>query len=153
LKTVGRVDDLDRSILKLLQEDSRMSYRQIAKDLDVSHVSVSNRVKAMEDDGVIRGYTVVTDPDSLGSYPLCLRISTVSGSDLSDIGAEIAKYQEISVVLRVSGECELLALAMCRDRQSALELLDEISGVHGIGKAESHVVLEAIKLSGHKLKP
>ena len=153
MKAVGRIDDLDRDILKLLQSDSRMSYREIAKALDVSHVSVSTRIKAMEKRGVIRGYTVVTDPDTLGSYPLCLRISADSGSDLSVIGFKVAEHEDISVVLRVSGECELLALAMCRDRQSAVELLDEISSIPGIEKAESHVVLEAIKLSGHKLKP
>ncbi|MFH2111376.1 MAG: Lrp/AsnC family transcriptional regulator [Candidatus Bathyarchaeota archaeon] len=153
MKAVGRIDDLDRDILKLLQADSRMSYREIAKALDVSHVSVSTRIKAMEESGVIMGYTVVTDPDALGSYPLCLRISASSGSDLSVIGFKVAEHEEISVVLRVSGECELLALAMCRDRQSAVELLDEMSGIPGIDKAESHVVLEAIKLSGRKLKP
>jgi DNA-binding Lrp family transcriptional regulator len=147
------IDDLDRDILKLLQADSRMSYREMAKALDVSHVSVSTRIKAMEESGVIMGYTAVTDPDALNSYPLCLRISASSGSDLSEIGSRVAEHEEISVVLRVSGECELLALAMCRDRQSAVELLDEISGIPGIDKAESHVVLEAIKLSGRKLKP
>jgi Lrp/AsnC family transcriptional regulator for asnA, asnC and gidA len=153
LKSEGRIDDLDREILKLLQSDSRMSYRDVAKALNVSHVSVSTRVKAMEESGIIKGYTVVTDPDALGSYPLCLRISAGSGSDLSEIGAKVAEYQDISVVLRVSGECELLALAMCRDRQSAVELLDKIGGIPGIDKAESHVVLESIKLSGHELKP
>lgn len=153
MKAVGRIDDLDRDILKLLQADSRMSYREIAKALDVSHVSVSTRIKAMEEGGLIRGYTVITDPDALDSYPLCLRISAGSGSDLSAIGSRVAEHEEISVVLRVSGECELLALAMCRDRQLAVKLLDEISGIPGIEKAESHVVLEAIKLSGRKLKP
>jgi Lrp/AsnC family transcriptional regulator for asnA, asnC and gidA len=153
VKAVGVIDDLDRDILKLLQADSRMSYREMAKALDVSHVSVSTRIKALEESGVIMGYTAVTDPDALGSYPLCLRISASSGSDLSEIGSRVAEHEEISVVLRVSGECELLALAMCRDRQSAVELLDEISGIPGIDKAESHVVLEAIKLSGRKLKP
>jgi len=153
VKAVARIDDLDRDILRLLEADSRMSYREIAKSLNVSHVSVSTRIKAMEEDGVIQGYTTVTDPDALGSYPLCLRISAGSGSDLSTIGFKVAEHKEISVVLRVSGECELLALAMCRDRQSAVELLDEISGIPGIEKAESHVVLEAIKLSGLKLKP
>ncbi len=48
---------------------------------------------------------------------------------------------------------ELLALAMCKDRKSAIRLLDEISAIPGIEKAESHVVLETIKLSGRKLKP
>lgn len=151
MKALGQIDDLDRDILKLLQADSRMSYREIAKVLDVSHVNVSSRIRAMEESGVIRGYAVVTDPDALGSYPLCLRISAAAGGDLSEIGSRVADQMEVSVVMRVSGECELLALAMCRDRQSAVELLDRISGIPGIEKAESHVVLESIKLSGRKL--
>jgi len=153
LKAADGLDELDRKILGLLQKDSRMSCREIAKALDVSHVSVSSRMRALEESGVIRGYTVVTDPDAMGSYPLCLRISAEPGSDLSEIGARVAEHEEVSVVMRVSGDCELLALAVCADRQSALGLLDEIGGIPGIGKAESHVVLEAIKLGGIKLRP
>jgi len=152
MKALGQIDDLDRDILKLLQTDSRMSYREIAKAIDVSHVNVSSRIRALEESGVIRGYAVVTDPDALGSYPLCLRISAAPGGNLSEIGSRVADQGEVSVVMRVSGECELLALAMCRDKQSALELLDRINGIPGIEKAESHVVLEAIKLGGRKLK-
>ena len=144
---------VDEKILKLLQRDSRQSYREIAKQLDISHVSVSSKVKALEESGVIKGYTTVVDPDKLNSYPLCLRISAGNGGDLSRIGAKIADYPEVSVVMRVSGDCELLALAMSENRESALKLLDEISAIKGIGKVESHIVLEAIKLAGVMLKP
>ena len=146
-------NDLDTEILKLLAEDSRQSFRELAKQLDISHVSVSSRVKALEESGVIMGYTSVTDPDKLGYYPLCLRIAASQGSDLSEIGDEIANHPEINVVMRVSGDCELLALAMCETRESALVLLDEINRIEGIARAESHIVLEAIKMGGVKLKP
>ncbi|MCW4049401.1 MAG: Lrp/AsnC family transcriptional regulator [Candidatus Bathyarchaeota archaeon] len=145
--------DLDTEILKLLQTDSRLSYREIAKQLNVSHVNVSNRIKVLEEQGKIRGYTVVLDPDSLGYYPLCLRISAESGCDFSEIGKKVAEHESINVVMRVTGDCELLALAMCPDKQSALELLDKINAIPGIEKAESHIVLESIKLSGKQLKP
>lgn len=146
-------EDLDDEIIRLLQKDSRMSYREIAKALDISHVSVSSRIKIMEDQGRIAGYTAVINPDTQRYYPLCLRISAESGGDLSEIGGKVADHEEVSVVLRVSGECELLALAMCQDRENAIRLLDEISAIPGIDKAESHVVLETIKLGGKKLKP
>jgi DNA-binding Lrp family transcriptional regulator len=145
--------DLDDEIIKLLQRDSRQSFREIAKQLDISHVSVSSKVKALEESGIIKGYTAVTDPDKLNNYPLCLRIAAGNGSDLSAIGEEIAEYPEVNVVMRVSGDCELLALAMCKNRESALKLLNEINRIKGIGKVESHIVLEAIKLGGVKLKP
>lgn len=144
---------VDEEILKLLQKNSRQSYREIAKQLDISHVSVSSKVKALEERGVIKGYTTITDPDKLNSYPLCLRISAGNGGELSKMGEKIADYPEVNVVMRVSGDCELLALARCKNRESALKLLDEISAIKGIGKVESHIVLEAIKLGGIRLKP
>ena len=112
-------DQLDNEILELLVDDARQSYRSIAKKLGVSHVNVSNRIKDMEDQGKIKAYTTIYNPDALGYYPLCLRISASTGQDLSEIGRKISEYKSIYVVMRVSGECELLALAMCLDRNSA----------------------------------
>ena len=66
--------DLDSEILRLLAGDSRQSYRELAKQLNISHVSVSSRVKAMEESGIIKGYTSVTDPDKIGFYSLCLNL-------------------------------------------------------------------------------
>ena len=68
------------------------------------------------------------------------------------VAFDLNVIEKTKVVVRVSGECELLALAMCNDRKEAIELLKEVSMISGIEKAESHVVLESIKLSGRNLK-
>ncbi|MEX2751540.1 MAG: Lrp/AsnC ligand binding domain-containing protein, partial [Candidatus Freyarchaeota archaeon] len=72
--------------------------------------------------------------------------------NLATVGREIASLPRVYVVLRVSGDCDLLVLGMCKDRQEALDLISKISSIKGIEKVESHVVLETIKLSGVKLK-
>lgn len=146
------IDDVDRKIIELLAVDARLSYRDIAKKLGASHANVSARIKRLEEGGVIKGYSVVVDPDAEGLYPLCLRISARSGHELSEIGRRVAEFPQVHVVMRVSGECELLALTLSADRQSALGLLAEINRIPGIEKAESHVVLESLKLSGFRLK-
>ena len=146
------IDSVDRQILDVLAADARLSYRDIAKRLGVSHASVSARIKKLEDGGVIRGYAAVVDPDAEGLYPLCLRISAKSGYELTEIGKKVSEFPEVHVVMRVSGECELLALTLTGDRQAALDLLAKINRIEGIEKAESHVVLESLKLSGFRLK-
>jgi Lrp/AsnC family leucine-responsive transcriptional regulator len=146
------IDSVDRQILEALARDARLSYRDIAKQLGLSHASVSARIKRLEESGVIKGYTAVINPDAEGLYPLCLRISAKSGYELGEIGRRIAEFPEVHVVMRVSGECELLALTLSGDRQAALDLLSRINRVEGIEKAESHVVLESLKLSGFRLK-
>lgn len=146
------IDFVDKQILEALAKDARLSYRDIAKMLGLSHASVSVRIKRLEDGGVIKGYAAVINPDAEGLYPLCLRISAKSGYELGEIGKRVAEFPEVYVVMRVSGECELLALTLSSDRQAALELLAKINRVKGIEKAESHVVLESIKLSGFSLR-
>ncbi len=80
---MAELNELDLKILELLEEDSRQSYREMAKKLNVSHVNVSNRIQSMEQEGIIRGYTTITNPNRLDYYALCLRISADSGTDLS----------------------------------------------------------------------
>jgi Lrp/AsnC family leucine-responsive transcriptional regulator len=149
MKEKGQLKD---KIIKLLSKDSRQSFRELAKQLNTSHVNVSNKVKFLEEKGIIAGYTSIIDPYKMGYYPLCLRISASQGGNPADFGKKISDYPEINVVMRVSGDCELLALAMCETRESALELLNQINKINGIAKVESHIVLEALKLGGIKLK-
>nr|MDO8081311.1 Lrp/AsnC family transcriptional regulator [Candidatus Freyarchaeota archaeon] len=146
------MDELDVKILQMLSSDSRLSYRDIAKELGVSHANVSSRIKKLEEDKVIRGYITILDPEYMDTYSLCIRISAKTGADLTTIGREIAGFDRVYVVLRVSGDCDLLVLGMCKNRQEAIDLISKISGVQGIEKVESHVVLETIKLAGIKLK-
>jgi DNA-binding Lrp family transcriptional regulator len=146
------IDSVDTQILDILAIDARLSYRDIAKRLGLSHASVSARIKRLEDGGVIRGYAVVINPDTEGLYPLCLRISAKSGYELGEIGRKVSGLPEVYVVMRVSGDCELLALTLSRDRQTALDLIAKINRIDGIEKAESHVILESLKLSGFRLK-
>jgi len=74
-----------------------------------------------------------------------------SGAELDKIGYQIAQYPNIEIVLHVSGECELLALINCKDRQEAVNILSEINRIPGVEKAESHIILETIKLYGKVL--
>jgi Lrp/AsnC family transcriptional regulator for asnA, asnC and gidA len=146
------IDDLDRKILAILADDSRLSFREIAKQLDISHANVSGRIRRLEELSIIKGYTVVTDPEVMDLYPLCIRVSAGAGSDLSKIGREIANIDKAQVVMRVSGDCEILVLTMSEDRQEAMSILQKISNIKGVDKAESHVVLESIKMLGKTLK-
>lgn len=146
------IDSVDAQILDILAMDARLSYRDIAKRLEVSHANISARIKKLEDDGVIRGYAAVINPDAEGLYPLCLRISAKGGYELGEIGRKVSEFPEVHVVMRVSGDCELLALTISKDKQMALDLLAKLNRIEGIEKAESHVILESLKLSGFRLK-
>ena len=60
------LDKTDRLIVEVLEKDARTSLRKIAEEVGVSLGTVSNRVKRMEESGVIRNYRVILDPDKVG---------------------------------------------------------------------------------------
>ena len=60
------MDEIDKRILRVLEADARTSLRKIAEEVGVALGTVSNRVRRMESLGIIRGYTVLLDPDKAG---------------------------------------------------------------------------------------
>lgn len=70
------LDDVDRRILRLLQEDARRSYRDLAEACGVSTPTVSAKVRALEGLGLVRGYRVVLDPKVLGRTGHVLELET-----------------------------------------------------------------------------
>ena len=60
------MDEVDKRILRVLEADARTSLRKIAEEVGVALGTVSNRVRRMESLGIIRGYTVLLDPDKAG---------------------------------------------------------------------------------------
>ncbi len=141
------LDDTDKQILELLSGDARLSYREIARKLKISHANVAGRVESMEKNGIIRGYTVVLNLEEFDLYPLCLQISIKPGAEIAKIGQLLSSFDEVSIVSRVTGECDLLVLAVCQNKNTALKFMSNVSGIEGISRIESHAVIEAIKLS------
>jgi len=70
---------------------------------------------------------------------------------LKNLIIKYLKNSKKTLVSRVSGECELLALINCNDRQEAVNILSEINRIPGVEKAESHIILETIILYGKVL--
>jgi Lrp/AsnC family leucine-responsive transcriptional regulator len=140
------MDELDKKILGLLCQDARQSYREIARKLGTSHANVANRIENMEKSGTIKGYTVVMNPENFDLYPLCMQISVKPGANVSAIGQMLSGLDEVSIVSRVTGQQDLLVLALCKDKNQAVNLMSKVSGIEGIDKMESHVVIECMKL-------
>ncbi|KUJ99636.1 MAG: Transcription regulator, Lrp/AsnC family, partial [Thermococcales archaeon 44_46] len=84
------VDELDRKIISILQEDARLSYREIAKKVGVAVGTVYNRIKRLEEEGIIRGFVPKLDYAKLG-YDLTAIIGVkAQGKRIIEIEREIA---------------------------------------------------------------
>ncbi|MGA0277472.1 MAG: Lrp/AsnC family transcriptional regulator, partial [Candidatus Kariarchaeum pelagius] len=91
------VDDLDRSILRILRQDARTTINDIAKKLDRRRATIYNRIVKMEENGVIKGYTVIPNFSSLGEDITVFVLVTLTEKEyliadsLSQIGKKLSK--------------------------------------------------------------
>ncbi|MAK33304.1 MAG: AsnC family transcriptional regulator [Acidiferrobacter sp.] len=139
------MDDVDRRILKVLEADARTSLRKIAEEVGVALGTVSNRVRRLESLGVIRGYTVLLDPDKSGwglSVVIGLRIQK---GRMINIQEKIAKDHRVYGVYDVTGDYDSMVLARAKERDDLDDLIKRVASMEGIERSVTHLVLNTVK--------
>ena len=119
--------------------------RKISEEVGVALGTVSNRVRRMESLGVIRGYTVLLDPDKAGwglSVVIGLRIEK---GRLIEIQKKIAKDNRVYGVYDVTGEHDSMVLARGKDRDDLDDLIKNVLSMSGIERSVTHLVLNSVK--------
>jgi Lrp/AsnC family leucine-responsive transcriptional regulator len=96
---------MDRQIVQLLARDGRMSYTDLAKATGLSTSAAHQRVRRLEERGVIRGYTAVVDADAIG-LPLTAFISVtpLDPSAPDDVADRLSDIEQIEACHSVAGE-------------------------------------------------
>ncbi len=118
------LDELDRQIIDALRADARLSARAIGRRLGVAAGTVGQRVARLEQTGVIRGYTAIVEPASVGR-PLgfVVGLQIAQGTPLDGILAELTAIPEIDEVLVVTGRWDLMVIGRVADPAQLNELL------------------------------
>ncbi|WP_456394984.1 Lrp/AsnC family transcriptional regulator [Thermococcus sp.] len=139
------VDELDRKILSLLQRDARLSYREIAKELKVAVGTVYNRLKRMEERGIILGFAPKLNYEKLG-YELTAIIGIkAQGKKIIEIEREIAKNEHVTCVYDVTGEYDIIAVAKFRGREDMNRFVKWLLSIDGVEKTNTHVAMDIVK--------
>ncbi len=141
------MDRLDYEILSVLQQDGRRSFTEIGKEVGVSEGTIRKRVTRLVDEGVIRIIGLV-DPHLVGfDAPAMIQIS-VSPHHLEEAAQAIAQFLEVSYLLMVSGEFDLIVEVRCRNREHLASFIrDQLQKVPGVQRTVSSLVLHTYKLA------
>ncbi len=141
------MDDLDLSILALLQSDGRRPFTDIAQALGVSEGTIRNRTTKLISDQVLHIVGLV-DPGSMGfNAPAMIGVS-VSEGDIETIAAKIASFPEVSYLIMVSGEFDLIVEVLCRDREHLANFLNqELRRVAGVERTQTFMTLRTFKMA------
>src|SRR4030067_1884780 len=107
----------DLKILQVLLEDARFSSRQVAKKVGVSVGTVLSRIKKMEEEGLIKGYSVIMDHEKIGYQLTVVMEVTVSKGRLVEMENEIAKINNVCSVYDVTGLTDAFIIAKFKNRE------------------------------------
>jgi DNA-binding Lrp family transcriptional regulator len=143
--TIVELNETDKKILKNLLEDARFSSRQIAKNVGVSVGTVLSRIKKMEDDGLIKGYSVILDHEKLGYELTVVTEITVSKGRLTEMENEIAKIPNVCGVYDVTGLTDAVIIAKFRSREDLGRFTKQLLALPFIERTNTHVALATVK--------
>ncbi len=138
-------DDLDLRILAILNEDARMSYREIAKKLDIASGTVYNRIKKMTDNGIIKGYIPILDHRKLGYDLTVLILIQVEGEYLTKVEKMLATPKEVLAVYDITGEFDVAVIARFKNTKSMNNFIKSTLKISYIRRTVTNVVLNIVK--------
>jgi Lrp/AsnC family transcriptional regulator for asnA, asnC and gidA len=141
------MDSIDHKILLILQKDGRKPFTDIAKELDISEGTVRNRVTRLLDDDIVQIVGLI-DPYQLGfDAPAIINVS-LEPTRLESAAAEIASFPEVSYLIMVSGEFDLIVEVMCRNRDALATFLNQrLRRVPGVTRTQTSIILRTFKMA------
>lgn len=146
------LDDVDKEILNLLNEDGRMSYRKISRKLDVSIGTVHNRIEKLMKTGVIKKFVPVIDHDKLG-YKLTTVIGVrVKGGVLMNWEDKTAYHKNVLCLYDVTGEYDAIMITKFKDTNDLDEFIKGMLKEKDTQRTNTQTVLNIVKEDFNSVK-
>jgi Lrp/AsnC family transcriptional regulator, regulator for asnA, asnC and gidA len=141
------LDDLDKAIIKCLQQDGRRPYAQIGRELKVPEATVRQRAEWLISRGIVQ-IVGVTDPLAMGFQQPALIGLKVEAGRLEEISQQIGALDEVTYLVVTAGRYDLVCEVVCEDNDHLLRVLTErFASIKGIRSSETLVELRFVKES------
>jgi DNA-binding Lrp family transcriptional regulator len=150
----GKLDKKDMAILSLIQENSKLTARQIAKKVNAPITTVFAKIKRMEEFGIIKKYRAILAPERLNSGTAAFILASVSyrakegDVPISQrvVAEEIAKFPEVQEVHIVTGDWDLLVKLRAESVDAVGKfVVDKLRLIKGLEKTLTCMVFETVK--------
>lgn len=122
-----------------MKKDSRSPYVDIAEKLKVSEGTVRSRVHKMTEDGIIRGFTIITSSKNVKAL---VEVRIDVNTDTEAIAKELSRYEGISEVFEVTGDQDIIAIVDVESSQSLNEIIERIRRYDNIISTRTRLILK-----------
>lgn len=143
------IDVIDRQILEILQQNARTSNAEIARQVGLAPSAVFERIRKLEERGVIRGYHAQLDPRAIGlDLTAFVLVRSDEGSYHNEVGRELATFAELLEVHNIAGEDCYIVKVRARDPLNLAETLrSRLTNLTSKVFTKTTIVLETLKES------
>jgi len=145
------IDDTDRKILEILQENAMATAKEMANDLSLTTTPIYERIKKLQKTGIIKQYVALLDADILDKSILVFMNITIKdhhSEKRNEFVQEMQKLKDVIEFYHTSGSFDFLVKVRFSDIRSFKNfLVNEVASILNMGDIESQIVLEEIKYS------
>lgn len=142
---IVKIDETDKKILNLFNEDGRMSYRKISRKLDISIGTVHNRIEKLMKSGVIKKFAPVIDHDKLGYKFTTIIGVRVKGGVLRNWEDKTSYHQNVLCMYDVTGEFDAIIVARFKDTSELDEFVKNLLKEPDVQRTYTQTVLNILK--------
>ncbi len=140
------IDEIDAKILELLQRSGRMKRSDVAEEVDLSISAVSERMRKLEERGVIEGYTAVADAKRLRlDITAFIRVSVDGSEHYPNFVDQVTDMEHVLELHSITGEGSHLMKVRVKDTTYLERFLSEIQALSGVSKTTTSIVLSTFK--------
>lgn len=143
-ETIYRVDEIDQKILSYLVKNARMPFLEIARECGISGAAIHQRVKKMEEAGIINGSRMTVKEKTLGFDVCCfVGIELVSTNRYHEVVEHLRQMPEVVECHFITGQFAMLIKIYCRNNEHLMDVLvNNIQNIEGISRTETFISLD-----------
>jgi Lrp/AsnC family leucine-responsive transcriptional regulator len=137
-------DDLDLAILAALERNARVTISELSRRLGAPSSTVRDRMRGLEENGVILGYTAIIDPAKLGlGIKAIIQVARDQSVSLEDFRSEPLEFHEITNVQLVTGETDEFITVYVSDVEHLKDIIyNKVGSLPGLTRSNTAIVLE-----------
>ncbi len=139
------IDNLNRKILKCLQQNSRQSNAEIGRQVGISSPAVSERIKKMEDLGIIEGYKAIVSPFEVGYQLKAIITLRAFMGKLKPFLEKVKTFDEVINCYRITGDENIVMEVVLKDQKHMESFIDQLI-IYGESKTQI-VLSDVVKLN------
>jgi Lrp/AsnC family transcriptional regulator for asnA, asnC and gidA len=142
---LNNIDSFDEKIIKILQNDARKPFVEIANTIGLSESAVRRRIKNLTDNNVIKKFTI--EINNRGKTSAITLISVASSSDTSTVTSKLLNLEGVDVVYEITGQYDIAAIISAPEISEINSYIDEVRNIEGVSDTNTVIILKTLKNS------